>query len=307
MAKFSPSSGAALDITERRQLEAQLLQAQKMEAIGQLAGGIAHDFSNLLMIIKSCAESAQEAVKAPPAGSCGPRTGETPELRLPAGETPVQRATICHALDEILKAADRGVALIRQLLAFGRKQVFSPRLLDINSVLQNLTQVLPRALGENIQVEVCASADLWQVKADPVQVEQLILNLAVNARDAMPGGGRLILETSNTVLDGDSVKSHAGVAPGEYVVLAVSDTGTGIPPETLPRIFEPFFTTKERGKGTGLGLSTVHGIVQQSGGWVWVDSEIGGGTVFKIYLPRAAPMTDRRAPSATGQVPVRAA
>jgi PAS domain S-box-containing protein len=252
--------GTALDITQRRQLEAQLLQSQKMDAIGQLAGGIAHDFNNLLMVIRSYAELA--------------------------GDT-LEGASIKKELDAILKATERGAALTRQLLTFGRKQIFSPKLLDINTVLENMTKVLPRALGEDVRVELHASPELWQVKADPVQIEQLVLNLAVNARDAMPGGGRLTLETSNLVLDSDYVKMHSGVVPGEYVMLAVGDTGCGIPPEVLPRIFEPFFTTKERGKGTGLGLPTVYGIVQQSGGFVWVYSEPGEGTIFKVYLPRS--------------------
>jgi PAS domain S-box-containing protein len=270
--------GTVLDITQRRQLEAQLLHSQKMEAIGQLAGGIAHDFNNLLMIIRSYAELAGETVKDD---------------------------SIRRELNAILKAADRGAALTRQLLTFGRKQVFSPRLLDINSVLENITKVLPRALGEDVRVEVHAGPDLWQVKADPVQIEQLILNLAVNARDAMPGGGRLTLETSNTVLDTDYVKLHAGVVPGQYVMLVVTDTGQGIPPEALPRIFEPFFTTKERGKGTGLGLSTVYGIVQQSGGFIWVYSELGEGTVFKVYLPRAGAAVIAGATPLQNDVPLR--
>jgi PAS domain S-box-containing protein len=270
--------GTVLDITHRRQLEAQLLQSQKMEAIGQLAGGIAHDFNNLLMIIRSYAELAGESVKD---------------------------VSIRRELSAILKAADRGAALTRQLLTFGRKQVFSPRLLDINSVLENITKVLPRALGEDVRVEVHAGPDLWQVKADPVQIEQLVLNLAVNARDAMPGGGRLTLETSNTVLDTDYVKLHAGVVPGQYVMLVVTDTGQGIPPEALPRIFEPFFTTKERGKGTGLGLSTVYGIVQQSGGFIWVYSELGEGAVFKVYLPRAGAAVIAGAPLLQNDVPLR--
>ncbi|HEY5162559.1 MAG TPA: PAS domain S-box protein [Terriglobales bacterium] len=270
--------GTVLDITQRRQLEAQLLHSQKMEAIGQLAGGIAHDFNNLLMIIRSYAELAGETVKDD---------------------------SIRRELNAILKAADRGAALTRQLLTFGRKQVFSPRLLDINSVLENITKVLPRALGEDVRVEVHAGPDLWQVKADPVQIEQLVLNLAVNARDAMPGGGRLTLETSNTVLDTDYVKLHAGVVPGQYVMLVVTDTGQGIPPEALPRIFEPFFTTKERGKGTGLGLSTVYGIVQQSGGFIWVYSELGEGAVFKIYLPRAGAAVIAGATPLQNDVPLR--
>ena len=273
--------GTALDITQRRQLEAQLLQSQKMEAIGRLAGGIAHDFNNLLMVIRSYAELVAESLDG---GSLADASvsGVSGE---PASGTAGRPGR--HELEAILKAADRGAALTRQLLTFGRKQIFSPRLLDINSVLENITKVLPRALGEDVRVEMRAASGLWQVKADPVQIEQLVLNLAVNARDAMPGGGRLVLETSNTELDGEYVKLHADVVPGDYVMLAVTDTGQGIAREDLPRIFEPFFTTKERGKGTGLGLSTVYGIVQQSGGFIWVYSEPGEGTVFKIYLPRA--------------------
>ena len=290
--------GTALDITQRRQLEAQLLHSQKMEAIGQLAGGIAHDFNNLLMVIRSYAELMMERTGAglppqrPNNGDPGPRSPGSS-----GGE-----------LDAILKAADRGGALIRQLLTFGRKDSpaaaagsgFSPRLLDINSALESILNVLPRALGEDVRVELRAAAGLWQVKADAVQIEQLVLNLAVNARDAMPGGGRLVLETSNVVLDGEYVKMHAGVAAGEYVMLTVSDTGEGIAREDLPRIFEPFFTTKERGKGTGLGLSTVYGIVQQSGGFIWVYSEPGEGTVFKIYLPRATEAAIARRVGAAG-------
>jgi two-component system cell cycle sensor histidine kinase/response regulator CckA len=253
--------GTVLDVTERRQLQAQLLHSQKMDAIGQLAGGIAHDFNNLLMVMRSYAEMSAES-----ASDAGLR----------------------RQMDAIVKAADRGAALTRQLLTFSRKQPVSPRVMELNAVLENMTKVLPRALGEDVRVEMHGAAELWPVKADPVQIEQLVLNLAVNARDAMPEGGRLTLETANVVLGPDYVKLHADVAPGEYVMLAVSDTGHGIPPEVLPRIFEPFFTTKERGKGTGLGLPTVYGIARQCGGFVWVYSEAGHGTVFKTYLPRAA-------------------
>ena len=286
-AKDSPEliEGTVLDVTEHRQLQAQLLHSQKMDAIGQLAGGIAHDFNNLLMVVRSYAEMAREAIAEqrgakPDAPGSGPETSSRkPEASSLEGVT--------HQLDAIVKAADRGAALTRQLLTFGRKQAFSPRIVELNSVLENMTRVLPRALGEDVRVELRAAPGLWQVKADPVQLEQLVLNLAVNARDAMPSGGRLTIETSNTTLDSDYIKMHAGVMPGEYVLLAVSDTGHGIAPDVLPRIFEPFFTTKERGKGTGLGLPTVYGIVQQCGGFVWVYSEVGQGTVFKIYLPRA--------------------
>ncbi|MGH9521332.1 MAG: ATP-binding protein, partial [Terriglobales bacterium] len=272
-----------LDVTAHRQLQAQLLHSQKMDAIGQLAGGIAHDFNNLLMVIRSYAEMAAESREAG-----GLRAQGAGRMAQGPGLVPQDSSdeTLKRQLDAIMKAADRGAALTRQLLTFGRKQTFSPRVMELNSVLENMTRVLPRALGEDVRVELRAAPGLWQVKADPVQIEQLVLNLAVNARDAMPSGGRLTIETDNTVLDSDYVKLHAGVTPGEYVMLAVSDTGHGIAPDVLPRIFEPFFTTKERGKGTGLGLPTVYGIVQQCGGFVWVYSEVGQGTVFKIYLPR---------------------
>jgi two-component system cell cycle sensor histidine kinase/response regulator CckA len=248
------------DITERKQLQEQLLQAQKMDAVGQLAGGVAHDFNNLLLVISSYAELLADSLP------------QDDKLRRDA--------------EEILKAARRAAALTRQLLAFSRKQVLSPRVLDLNAVLGETEHILPRLIGEHIEVKLVPGASLWNVHADPMQIEQVVLNLAVNARDAMPQGGVLTLETSNVHLEEDYVRHHAGIAPGDYVLLAVSDTGAGIPPDVLPHIFEPFFTTKEPGKGTGLGLPTVYGIVQQSGGFIWVYSEPGEGTVFKIYLPR---------------------
>jgi len=250
------------DITDRRTLEQQLLHSQKMDAVGQLAGGVAHDFNNLLMVISSYAELLMDSIS-----------------------TTDEKAK--HQAQEILKAARRAAGLTRQLLAFSRKQVLSPRMLDLNTVMTDFGRMLPRLIGEDIQVVIKPEAALWKVKADPVQLEQVIMNLAVNARDAMPQGGQLVLETANTHLDEEYAQSHVGVQAGDFVMLAVSDTGCGIPPDVLPHIFEPFFTTKEYGKGTGLGLPTVYGIVKQSGGFVWVYSEAGHGSVFKVYLPRA--------------------
>ncbi len=249
-----------IDVTERKQLQEQLLQAQKMDAVGQLAGGVAHDFNNLLLVISSYAELLADNLQP-----------KDPQR---------------HHLEEILKASRRAAALTRQLLAFSRKQIMLPRVLDLNSVLADTGRMLPRLIGEHIQVSVLPGAELWKIEADPVQIEQVILNLAVNARDAMPKGGVLTVETCNVRLGADYVRSHVGVTPGDYVLLAVSDTGIGIPSEIMPHIFEPFFTTKERGKGSGLGLPTVYGIVKQSGGFLWVYSEPDQGTAFKIYLPR---------------------
>ena len=259
--------GTVLDITERRGLEQQLLHSQKMDAVGQLAGGVAHDFNNLLMVISSYAELLSDSI---------------------GGNAKAQ-----HQAGEILKAARRAAGLTRQLLAFSRKQVLSPCIMDLNSVLADIGRMLPRLIGEDIQVEIRPGASLWRVKADPVQIEQVIMNLAVNARDAMPRGGHLVLETSNEQLDEEYARWHVGVLPGEHVMLTVSDTGCGIPADILPHIFEPFFTTKELGKGTGLGLPTVYGIVKQSGGSIWVYSEVDHGTVFKVYLPRAAAAAEK--------------
>ena len=259
--------GTVLDITERRGLEQQLLHSQKMDAVGQLAGGVAHDFNNLLMVISSYAELLSDSI---------------------GGNAKAQ-----YQAQEILKAARRAAGLTRQLLAFSRKQVMSPRIMDLNTVLADIGRMLPRLIGEDIQVEIRPGASLWKVKADPVQVEQVIMNLAVNARDAMPRGGHLVLETSNAQLDEEYARRHVGVLPGEHVMLTVSDTGCGIAADILPRIFEPFFTTKELSKGTGLGLPTVYGIVKQSGGSIWVYSEVDRGTVFKVYLPRAASVAEK--------------
>jgi PAS domain S-box-containing protein len=251
----------AEDVTERRALEQQLRQSQKMEAVGRLAGGIAHDFNNLLMVISGYSEFLLE------------RLGPDPTLRGPA--------------QEISVAAQRASSLTRQLLAFSRKQMLAPKILDLNEVVTENLKMLTRVIGEDIDLVMVPAASLGAVRADAGQIDQVIMNLAVNARDAMPSGGKLIIETSNVSLDEEYSRFHAPLRPGDYVMLSISDTGMGMDSETQSHIFEPFFTTKGL-KGTGLGLSTVYGIVKQSGGYIWVFSESGKGTTFKVYLPRVA-------------------
>ena len=273
--------GIIVDITERKQFEGQLQQARRMEAVGRLAGGIAHDFNNLLTIIKGYTELALMRAKV------------LPELK--------------SDIERIEDASERASGLVRQLLAFSRRQVLQPKVLDLNGIVLGLDKLLRRLMDGNIEMPTLADKPVGAIKADPGQIEQVIMNLVVNARDAMPGGGRLIVETTNADLDTGYARDHATVRPGRYVMLAVSDTGVGMSAETVAHIFEPFYTTKESGRGTGLGLSTVYGIVKQSGGYVWVYSEPGRGTTFKVYLPRvdeaiesspaAKPVTQDRARS----------
>jgi PAS domain S-box-containing protein len=248
------------DVTETRTLEQQLRQAQKMEAIGRLAGGIAHDFNNLLMVISGYSEFLLE------------RLGPDPRLRGPA--------------QEISNATQRATSLTRQLLAFSRKQMLAPKILDLNEVVTENLKMLTRMIGEDIELVMVPSSALGALRADPGQIDQVIMNLAVNARDAMPDGGRLTIETANVTLDENFARTHAPLQPGEYIMLAISDTGVGMDIETQSRVFEPFFTTKGA-KGTGLGLSTVYGIVKQSGGFIFVDSQPHRGTTFRAYFPRA--------------------
>jgi PAS domain S-box-containing protein len=249
----------AEDVTERRALEQQLRQSQKMEAVGRLAGGIAHDFNNLLMVISGYSEFLLE------------RLGGEPHLRGPA--------------QEIASASERASSLTRQLLAFSRKQMLAPRIVNLNDIATENLKMLTRMIGEDVDLVMTPGQSLWSVRADAGQIEQVIMNLAVNARDAMPSGGKLTIETANATLDEEYARMHAPVRPGDYVMFSISDTGAGMDADTQSHIFEPFFTTKGP-KGTGLGLSTVYGIVKQSGGYIWVYSEVGRGTTFKIYLPR---------------------
>jgi len=259
--------GVLHDITDQKRLEDQLRQAQKMEAVGRLAGGVAHDFNNLLMVIQGHTSLLGE--------------------RLPDGSG--ERRSV----DQIQKSAERAATLTRQLLAFSRMQVMQPRVLDLNGVVADTGKMLRRVIGEHIELILRYDSGLGRVKADPGQIEQVLLNLVVNARDAMPSGGKLVIETCNLMIDEAAARRTSSLQPGSYVVLSVSDTGVGMDPETQSHIFEPFFTTKEQGKGTGLGLATVYGIVQQSGGHITVYSQPGQGATFRLYFPRVEEPADR--------------
>jgi PAS domain S-box-containing protein len=268
----------AYDVTERRRLEEQLVQAQKMEAVGRLAGGVAHDFNNLLTVINGYADMLLEDLGE--GGACA------------------------EYVRAIRKAGDRAAALTRQLLAFGRKQVVAPRLLDLNAVVAGAADMLRRLIGEDVLLTIDAQPDLGRVRADPAQLEQVIVNLAVNARDAMPRGGRLSVTTRDTVLG----EGEAGAGPGPHVMLAVADTGHGMTTEVRRHLFEPFFTTRPAGQGTGLGLATVYGIVKQAGGHIAVETGPGAGTTFRIYLPRAAdPLAEQPPAAAAAGAAARAA
>ena len=268
--------GTNQDITERKLLEAQLLQAQKMEAVGRLAGGIAHDFNNAIGVIVGYSALLKEC--------------------LPAKDNAQRYA------EEIGKAGHRAALLTRQLLAFSRKQVIQPTIVDLNSVVTETEKMLRRLIGEDIEMIVVPGPELGRVKMDLGQIDQILMNLAVNARDAMPLGGRLLIETANAELDATNLIQHPYAKPGRYVMLSVSDTGGGMDKDTQAHIFEPFFTTKAPGQGTGLGLSTVYGIVKQSEGYIWVYSEPGKGARFKIYIPRVDALAEPTSTAAESEI-----
>lgn len=255
-------SATIVDITARKKMEEQLRMSQRMEAIGRLAGGVAHDFNNLVTIILGCCDALS--------------------VELP-GDHPASRK-----IEMLRKAGASAADLTRQLLAFGRKQILQPKVIEPKEIVDGVASMLGRLIGADIQLEVLVDPGIGCINADPGQVEQILLNLAANARDAMPNGGRLTIHVTNAELDDDYQKQHPPATPGPYVVIGVTDTGCGMDRNTQAQIFDPFFTTKEFGKGTGLGLATVYGIVKQSGGYIWVYSELGKGTVFKVYLPRVA-------------------
>jgi nitrogen-specific signal transduction histidine kinase/CheY-like chemotaxis protein len=265
-------TGVCLDVTERRQVDERLRQAQRMDSVGQLAGGIAHEANNMMSVVLGCADYVLQ------------RSDLSEPVR--------------QDVDQIWRAAKRTANITQQLLAFSRRQVLQPQVLDLNATVRDLEPILTRALGETRGLRMHLSTSLGQVSADPGQLEQALINLTLNARDAMNDGGRLTIETMNVVLDQAYVaaKPVETLEPGEYAALVVTDTGRGMDRLTLGRIFEPFFTTKPVGQGTGLGLATVYGIVKQSGGFIWVYSEPGLGTTFKLYFPLAAPTSEAKAP-----------
>ncbi len=270
--------GVGRDLTDRVRLEEQLRQLQKMESIGRLAGGIAHDFNNLLTAISGNLQLALMDIR---------------KDRSPVGR-----------LEQALKALENAAMLTQQLLAFSRKQIIEPKIIDLNEVLAGMKQMLSRLIGEDVELIMVPGDPLGPVKADPGQIEQIVINLSVNARDAMPNGGKLTIETANAVLDDEYCKHHRGVVPGDYVSLSISDTGVGMTREVLDQIFEPFFTTKVKGKGTGLGLAMVYGAVKQNGGTIGVYSEPGHGTTLRIYLPKVSGQTQAvPAPVDVGELP----
>jgi hypothetical protein len=265
----------AEDITERRALEDQFRQAQKMEAVGRLAGGVAHDFNNLLLVISGYAEVMLEQLE--------------------------RESSLHQKAVAIQQSADRATTLTRQLLAFSRKQLLELKVVDVNAIVADMERLLRPLIGENIELVTKLGSELGRTRADSGQLEQVLMNLVVNSKDAMPEGGRITIATENVTLDDSYRRKHTFIQPGPYVMLSVSDTGVGMSKETQAQIFEPFFTTKEKGKGTGLGLSTVYGIVKQSGGYVFVQSELGRGSTFRIYLPRVDDPAETYSPTKTAQ------